>query len=247
MTAIKPIRILLVVEPGLFRASLARLLASEPDFQIVGDARASGELLEAPDSSACNVVVLDFELGVERVNNIIAAAHAPGDRTNVLMVVRDADADNAAMVLKLGASGIFLKSEDPDRLVQAIRRIAEGGIWIDHKMLQVLANGCIYHASHPPDREPQHVLKEREETVLAGIVSGLTNKKIALNMGISESSVKNILQALFYKAGVRTRSQLVRLALEGSLGNPREFKTPAANGLTTDVAAVSASPGPALR
>jgi hypothetical protein len=59
--------------------------------------------------------------------------------------------------------------------------------------------------------------------VLLGILGGLTNRKIADGMGLSESSVKNILQGLFHKTGVRTRSQLVRLVLEGSLGNMRQL------------------------
>ena len=54
-------------------------------------------------------------------------------------------------------------------------------------------------------------------------VNGLTNKKIGTNMGLSESSVKNIVQRLFGKAGVKTRSQLVRVALEGSLGTTRQL------------------------
>ena len=80
------------------------------------------------------------------------------------------------------------------------------------------------------DRYPQlqdpsvnGVLEERERNVLLGILGGLTNKKIGASMGLSESSVKNIVQRLFGRAGVKTRSQLVRVALEGSLGpTPRQ-------------------------
>ena len=57
--------------------------------------------------------------------------------------------------------------------------------------------------------------------MLLGILGGLTNRKIGDNMGLTESSVKNVVQQLFRKAGVKTRSQLVRVALEGSLGAAR--------------------------
>ena len=56
---------------------------------------------------------------------------------------------------------------------------------------------------------------EREQTVLQGIVDGLSNRKIGNQIGVSESTIKATLQSLFSKAGVRTRSQLVRIALEG--------------------------------
>jgi hypothetical protein len=59
--------------------------------------------------------------------------------------------------------------------------------------------------------------------VLLGILGGLTNRKIGDNMGLTESSVKNVVQQLFRKAGVKTRGQLVRVALEGSLGTAREL------------------------
>jgi DNA-binding NarL/FixJ family response regulator len=97
-------------------------------------------------------------------------------------------ADQHSGSRRVGASGIFLKSEPPDRLVQAIRLVRDGGIWV----------------------------------VLMGIVGGLSNRKIGENMGLLESSVKNFVQHLFSKAGVRTRSQLVRAALEGLLGPAHE-------------------------
>ena len=71
------------------------------------------------------------------------------------------------------------------------------------------------------DHQPhsyETTLPERERQVLLGILAGLTNRKIGENLGLSESSVKNVVQRLFSKAGVKTRTQLVRVALEGSLG-----------------------------
>src|SRR5260370_40415524 len=89
---------------------------------------------------------------------------------------------------------------------------------------------------YPPfeDRGSTATLEDRERHVLLGMLGGLTNKKIGANMGLSESSVKNIVQRLFGKAGVKTRSQLVRVALEGSLGTTRQLmsRRPAATSLS---------------
>jgi DNA-binding CsgD family transcriptional regulator len=85
------------------------------------------------------------------------------------------------------------------------------------------------------------VLSERERRVLLGILSGLTNRRIGTNLGISESSVKNVVQRLFDKAGVKSRGQLVRAALEGSLGAARKLINrhskgiPASNGASHPV------------
>src|SRR5712691_2702368 len=88
----------------------------------------------------------------------------------------------------------------------------------------MLAEQLIERYSQFDDRGSTGVLDDRERNVLLGILGGLTNKKIGTNMGLSESSIKNIVQRLFGKAGVKTRSQLVRVALEGSLGTTRQLE-----------------------
>ena len=96
------------------------------------------------------------------------------------------------------------------RLMQAIRLVATGEAWVDQKVIQLLA-----------DRYPKYedrwwgTQTPREQAVLKGIVDGLSNRKIGTKIGTSESTIKATVQQLFNKAGVRTRSQLVRIALEG--------------------------------
>ena len=98
-------------------------------------------------------------------------------------------------------------SEAPDRLVQAITLVANGAVWLDRQIIHILANESAAPRS-------SSVLTEREQKVLLGILGGLTNKRIGQNLGLSEGSVKASVQQLFYRTGVRTRSQLVRIALE---------------------------------
>lgn len=77
-------------------------------------------------------------------------------------------------------------------------------------------------------REPLGIhkpLTERQQQVLGGVCDGLTNKEIAADIGVSESSVKATLQQLFRRARVRTRAQLVRIVIERSLGAPRRSLT----------------------
>lgn len=213
------IRILLLLEHGLFRASLARVLASEPGFQVIGEASTLSEALALLDQSSPDVVLSDCDFGPRDANDILSAAQTRGYHGKVLVVAGRADAASAATALKLGAAGVFLKSDAPAHLVQAISLVASGGLWVDQEIVRLLADRYVHNVSRLDDRHRDGSLGKREQEVLQGILGGLTNKKIARGMGLSESSVKNILQGLFSKAGVRTRSQLVRLALEGSLGD----------------------------
>lgn len=213
----KRVRLLLLDSHALFRGSLARFL-SECNFEVIGECSNSGEALEVLRSSPVEIVLLDFDLGPESGNDFISKAREAGYQGHFLIVAGVAEPKLAGIALQRGASGIFLKSERPDRLVRAINRVADGEIWIEPKIIQMLVEPLNQSPLVDIQRRSPGVLEDRERDVLLGIVSGLTNKKIGLKMGLSESSVKNIVQRLFHSAGVRTRSQLVRVALEGSLG-----------------------------
>ena len=112
---------------------------------------------------------------------------------------------------------MFLKHNSPGTLAQAIRLVAGGEMWLDPKVIQLMADGV----HHREDVNIRALLTEREQRVLRGIFEGLTNKEIAGQLGVSEGAVKATLQQLFQKTHVRTRSQLVRIALEGSLAPAR--------------------------
>jgi DNA-binding NarL/FixJ family response regulator len=112
--------------------------------------------------------------------------------------------------LGLGVCGIFLKHSSPALLADAIRKVMAGETWIDQRCVQALVRAV----DRTGDREQRRRLSERERAVLKGVSEGLSNKEIAQHLGISEASVKSALQQLFMKTAVRTRSQLVRVALE---------------------------------
>lgn len=214
------IRLAILDDHGLFRASVGHFLASEPDFEVAGVCGTSAEALEILNGSAVDVMLLEFDLGAEHGNSFIATARRAGYQGRFLIVAGAADVRNSALALKLGASGIFLKSDAPERLLQAIRTVANGEVWVDPRVIQLLAEQLIERDEQLEDQRYVIPLAARERKVLLGILGGLTNKKIGGKIGLAESSVKAILQGLFIKAGVRTRSQLVRAALEGSLKVP---------------------------
>ena len=109
-----------------------------------------------------------------------------------------------------GTSGIFLKSSPLAELTQAIRRVTMGEIWIDPGLLRTF----VARARQRNKEAHQEDLSARERKVLRYVFEGLSNKEIGQQLGISEGSVKAVLQQLFARTGVRTRSQLVRIAVE---------------------------------
>ena len=206
------IRLLLVDDHPLFREGLARLLASEPDFEMVAQCSTSAEALQLLSRSEVDVVLLDFDLGDEQGNHFVSSARQSGYAGKILMVTAGMNATECSVALKLGASGIVLKHSSPSTLANAIRLVANGETWVDQKVIQQMADRFLQGGQQGLPR----TLTEREDQVLRGVFEGLANKEIAAKIGVSENSVKATLQQLFQKTGVRTRSQLVRIALEGS-------------------------------
>lgn len=208
-----PIRLLLLDDHILFREGLSRLLASEPDFEMSGHCGTPAEALAVLRRSSIDIVLLDFDLGEDHGSHFISSARDAGYTGKFLMITAGMTATESSIALQLGASGIFLKHNSPVTLARAIRLVATGEMWVDQRVIQLMADGV-------HQREEQGIRKmltDREQQVLRCIFEGLTNKEIATQIGVSEGAVKATLQQLFQKTRVRTRSQLVRIALEASL------------------------------
>jgi DNA-binding NarL/FixJ family response regulator len=204
------LRLLLVDDHTLFRESLSRLLESEPDFEMVGHCAAIEDAIGFLREHPIDLVLLDFDLGEGSASDFLSRARALGLATRVLMVTAGMSDSDSAQLLSQGVSGIFLKHSSPALLAQAIRKVAAGETWIEPGVLSAVAE----LASQPERRARNRHFTEREREVLRGVFEGLSNKEIGVRLSISESSVKAALQQLFQKTGVRTRSQLVRVALE---------------------------------
>jgi len=209
MKTTSAIRILLVDDHALFREGVARFLAAEPDFEMTARCSNVDEAIEVLNRTSIDVVLLDYDLGIEKGTRFLVGAREQGFAGRILVVTAGLSDAEAAELLRGGAAGIFLKHSSPEMLTKAIRKVMEGEPWLDQRFLRVLLDG----SDTPPDSsEPR--LTERERDVLRGLLEGLANKEIAVRLHVSESSVKATLQQLFDKTGVRTRSQLVRIALE---------------------------------
>ena len=209
----RPIRLVLIEEPGLFRASLGWFLAAEPGFEVVGECDTYLEAVEALTRSAVDVVLLEF--AASDSTDFMPAARRAGYKGRFLVIGGMLDASRSARLLKRGAAGIVLKSETPQRLANAIRVVAQGGAWVDQQLIHSIVDHLAGKRSCVLDPALTQSLDNRERDVLTGILSGLSNRKIAASIGLSENSVKNIVQRLLRRAGVNSRSQLVRVALAG--------------------------------
>ena len=204
------IRILVVDDHTLFRESVARLLAAEPDFEIAGDCASAAEALLLIARTRVDVVLLDYDLGDGKGTDFLIKARTLGFTGRVLVVTAGVTELEAAEMIRLGIAGILRKHCSPAALAQSIRDVSDGKDDFEPGYLRSVLVGV----TAPPPELQRKKLTERERHVLQYVFEGLANKEIADRLQVSESSVKATLQQLFSKTGVRTRSQLVRMVLE---------------------------------
>lgn len=203
-----PIRLFLIDDHALFRDGLARLLSGDPAFEVAGIAGSAEEALAALRPGGVDVVLLDYMLGAESAAGVLAALRARGFGGRILLVTSGLPDREAREMIAAGVAGIFHKQHAADDLKRSIREVFDGKVLIDEHYLRQLVRAA------EPEHAPPLRLTERERQILSFLMEGLANKEMAARLTISESAVKAALQVLFNKTGVRTRSQLVRVALE---------------------------------
>lgn len=203
-------RILIVDDHTLFRESVAQALTEEADMEVAGHCGAVSEAVEILAREPVGVVLLDYDLVLERGSRFFAAAQQAGFPGRVLIVSAWLSDAEALHLVRLGAAGIFLKRGSLAELAEAVRTVAHGGSWFDQHYLQLAAE----REGEAGKGDSLGKLSGRERVVLRCILEGLSNKEISSQLDISEGAVKALLQRLFHKTGAGTRSQLVRVALE---------------------------------
>ena len=204
----KTIRALLIDDHALFRESVSEAL-TEPGFAIEHCATIQEGIRLLADHHF-DIVLLDHDLGTQRASLFLPTAREAGLDIRVLVVTAWISDNEARRLLQQGVSGIFLKQAPLQELKEAIRVTVEGGSFLDPAFAKM--SGGV--RGQPGQQAAEPMFNDRQRQVLRYVLEGLSNKEIAWRMQISESYVKAILQGLFQKTGVRTRGQLVRVALE---------------------------------
>jgi two-component system nitrate/nitrite response regulator NarL len=207
--ATKMIRILLVDDHVMFREGLARMLEKEAGFAIAGQVSSATEGLALLQSAPADVVLLDVDLGAERALDFVKGARTRGFEGKILVVTAGISDPEAVQLVQAGISGILHKHHSTDVLCDRIRRVAKGEVCLESDYLVPL-----FHAMDRSRMPKRATLTDRDKAILRCILQGLSNREIGGRLEISEGAVKASVRHVCEKLSVRTRSQLVKIALE---------------------------------
>ena len=204
----QPIRVLVVDDHVIVRNGLAQLLATTAEFELVGAAGDGREALEMVAALRPDVVLMD--LSMPEMDGVEATQHISASHPDVKIVILSSFSEHQRVLAALdaGAEGYVLKHADPEQILAAIDAVHRGGAPIDPQVARVLLD---VKRNAPTARG---VLTDREEEVLRLVQSGLANKQIGRQLGISERTVKAHLTKIFQTLGVADRTQAALWAAE---------------------------------
>jgi two-component system nitrate/nitrite response regulator NarL len=204
----KAINLLLLDDHEMFREGLVRTLEREHDLNVVAQCSTSAEALALLKRNV-DMVLLDVDLGNERALGFVQAAREASFHGHILVVTAGVSNTEAVRLLQAGVTGILHKRHSGRVLCESIRKVASGEAHLESKYLTPLIRSVDRTRAAAGPK-----LSDRDRALLRHILEGLTNREIGTHLQISEGAVKASLRVLFEKLNVRTRTQLVKIALE---------------------------------
>jgi two-component system, NarL family, nitrate/nitrite response regulator NarL len=213
------IRVLLADDHAIFRQGLRRLLESERDFLVVGEAVNGHEAVAMAAQLRPDILLLD--LSMPGGSGLEALEQLSSSRVPVKAVVLTAEIEREQVVraLQLGARGVLLKSSGADLIFKGLRTVMAGQHWVDRQTVTDLVE-LLRDMSGParPTLVSKFGLTARQLEIVSAVVAGLTNRDIAKKLSISEDTVKHHLTQIFARTGASNRLELALFAMHHQLG-----------------------------
>lgn len=212
-------RIVIVDDHTLFREGLKTILATEEDLEVVADVESAEDIVELVWQSRPDLLLLDIRMPQGSGLDAIPAVLKISPNTQVLVLTASDEKEEHVRAFRLGAKGVILKDSARQTLIQAIRTVCQGDVWMDPRMSGALAEELSHLGgdSEPIGARHENGLTERELEIVKLVASGFKNKEVGNTLAISERTVKTHLTNIFQKLGVRDRVGLVMYALKHNL------------------------------
>ena len=212
------ISILIAEDHALVREGLCRILETEQEFKVIGEAATGLEAVEKTESAKPDILLLDLTLPFLHGLDILARLKNQ-KRTKTLIVSMHADEPSVIQALRLGARGYVLKEEPARQLIAAIKTVHEGGHFISPTLERFVQRSITTRAFGNPV-QTSHDLTRREVLVLRNVASGKSSDEVGKHLGISVSTVAKHRANIKRKTGTNSQADMVLFAIPHKVVNP---------------------------
>jgi two-component system, NarL family, invasion response regulator UvrY len=210
------IRVLLCDDHRVVREGLKQMLADAGDIEVAGECIDGNEVLPQARVQAIDMVLLDIAMPHQDGLEILRQLHEELPRLPVLVLSTYPEKQYAARCIRLGASGYLNKSTDFEQLIQAIRKIANGGMYIQASLAETLANDI---GGRTP-KLPHETLSYREYQVFHAIASGMSVKEIADKLALSPNTISTYRSRILEKTQATNDVGIAMYAVKHQLLTP---------------------------
>jgi len=221
------IHVVIADDHAVLRAGLRMLINAQPDMEVIGEAADGIEAVEMARRAQPDVMLLDIGMPEQGGLQAIAKIRQASLPTRVLVLTMHDDPAYLRFVLAEGGAGYVVKSAADTELLEAIRAVANGRLFVNVSLDESAAKNAVELKAAGEQVKPElplPALSAREREVLELIAKGHTNREVADKLALSVKTVEAYRARLMEKLGLRTRAELVRYALEHGLLTPD--KTP---------------------
>jgi len=208
----QPIRVVIVDDHHVTRRGLLLLLDDDPQLTVAGEAANREDALTVAQREHPDVILLDLSLGRDSGLDLLPDLLALVSNTKVVIFTGLDDAEIHARALGLGAKGVVLKGDPLESIVEAIRHVHNGGVWMAPALMAgLLAQISRGRTVQEADPEAARIagLTEREREIVILVAEGVPPEQIAARLFITEGRLRNLLTGIFKKLGVADSLQLV--------------------------------------
>ena len=207
------IRVLIADDHAVVRQGLKQIIEDTPDMRLAGEAADGAEALAKARSEAWDVLVLDLTMPGRGGLDVLKELQAERPEQPVLILSMHAEEQFAVRLLKAGAAGFLNKETAPEELVQAIRKVVEGGKYVSPALAEQLA----FEIDPASDRPRHENLSDREFQVLRLIAAGKSVKLIAEELSLSPKTISTYRARVLEKMNLASNADLIRYALQNQL------------------------------
>jgi two-component system response regulator NreC len=212
-----PIRILLVDDHALMRAGLRMLLETQPDMQIVAECEQGGDAIQRAGELRPDVILMDITLPDMLGFDVTRAVKDKLPASAILALTMHESDEYFFEMLSAGASGYVPKRAAPSELLNAIRVVHGGGVYLYPSVAKTLVRDYLKHAGSDDERSAFDGLTEREREVLKLIADGRSNGDVAEARTISSKTVERHRANILAKLNLHSRADLVKYAIRKGL------------------------------
>ena len=205
--------ILIADDHAIVRRGLRQIVATSADIAVSAEAADGAEVLDKLRRNPIDLLLLDMNMPGISGLDLIGRVRIEWPALGILVLSMHNEAQVASRALKAGASGYITKDSDPDILMTAIRKVAQGGRFIDPSLVDAI----VFRAHNAGDEPPHEILSNREYQVLQRLAAGESINDIARTLSLSAKTISTHKVRLMRKLGLDTNIDLARYAIKHSV------------------------------